>query len=93
MKQTMQKQKSQQQATFLTAAQVEPDDDYQEPQTYAQTLSKQQKKLFNDVVVHGDQEQAEDFQTAMSLLNKYQKDKDFFKKDVQKVKKEAEFVL
>mgnify|MGYP001626789327 CR=1 FL=1 len=29
----------------------------------------------------------------MSLLNKYQKDKDFLKKDMQKIKKEGEFVL
>lgn len=59
----------------------------EDPLSYAQTLSKQQKKLFNEVIVSGDQETAEDFQTAMSLLNKYQKDKAFLKKDVDKLKK------
>ena len=50
---------------------------------YRSTLNKQQKKLFNQVVSTGDQETAEDFETAMSLMNKYQKDKDFFKKDLK----------
>ena len=53
----------------------------------AQTMSKQQKKLFNQIMVTGDQEKAEEFNIAMDLLNKYQKDKDFFKKDSQKTKK------
>ena len=56
-------------------------------------MSKKHKKLFNEVVVHGDQETAEDFQTAMSLLNKYQKDKAFLKKDVSKLKQESAFVM
>ena len=30
---------------------------------------------------------------AMTLLNKYQKDKDIFKKDVKKIQKESAFVL
>jgi len=45
------------------------------------------------VVVTGDQETAEDFQMAMGLLNKYQKDKEFLKKDVTKIKKESAFLL
>ena len=53
----------------------------------AQTMSKHQKKLFNQIMVTGDQEKAEEFNIAMDLLNKYQKDKDFFKKDSQKTKK------
>ena len=56
-------------------------------------MNKQQKKLFDEVVISGDQETAEDFQTAMQLLNKYQKDKEFLKKDVTKIKKEAAFIL
>ena len=44
-------------------------------------------------MVSGDQETAEDFQTAMSLLNKYQKDKTFLKKDIDKLKQESAFVL
>ena len=84
----MTKQKSEQQNTFLTAAHIEPidADEVENPLTYAQTLNKQQKKLYNEVITHGDQESAEDFQTAMSLLNKYQKDKDWIKKDVTKLK-------
>jgi len=45
----------------LTAANVEPEQLPENPATYAKTLNKQQKKLFNEVVVSGDQETAEDF--------------------------------
>ena len=44
-------------------------------------------------MVHGDQQSAEDFHTAMDLLHRYQKDKKVFKKDVQKIKDEAAYVL
>ena len=44
-------------------------------------------------MVHGDQQSAEDFQTAMGLLHRYQKDKQVFKRDVQKLKDESAFVL
>jgi len=40
-------------------------------------MDKRQKKLFDEVVKHNDQEVAEDFEVALSLLNKYQKDKNF----------------
>ena len=53
---------------------------------YRSTLNKQQQKLFNQVVSTNDQETAEDFHTAMDLLNKYQKDKQYFKKDVKNLK-------
>ena len=93
--QTMKKKKAEaQSSTFLTG--VGADGDFEEskdPLTYAATLNKRQKKLFNDVVKTGDQETAEDFQTAMSLLNNYQKDKEFFKKDVKKVKQDSAFVM
>ena len=50
---------------------------------YRSTLNQQQKKLFNQVVATQDQETAEDFQTAMELMNRYQKDKNCFKKDLK----------
>ena len=58
--QTMKKKKSEASSTFLTAAHVDHEEE-KNPLSYAATLSKQHKKLFNEVVVTGDQEAAEDF--------------------------------
>ena len=44
-------------------------------------------------MAHNDQETAEDFQIAMDLLNKYQKDNRFFKRDAEKLKKQSELVI
>ena len=41
-------------------------------------------------MVTGDQTQAEEFNIAIDLLNKYKKDKDFIKKDVNKTKKKID---
>ena len=51
--QTMKKKKSETSATFLTAANVDHEEE-KNPLSYAATLSKQHKKLFNEVVVSGD---------------------------------------
>ena len=49
----MKKKKSEASNTFLTAAHVEHEEE-KNPLSYAATLSKQHKKLFNEVVVTGD---------------------------------------
>ena len=40
-----------------------------------------------------DQETAEDFATAMDLLNRYQKDKECFKKDLKDLKHKSALVM
>jgi len=63
--------KEKRQPTFVTEA----------AQSFKPSMSKDQKKLFQQVVAKSDQETAEDFEIALELLNRYKKDKNFIQKD------------
>lgn len=72
--------------TFLTQS-SEPT-----PVSSAPVFSKQQTKIVQNVMAHADQETAEDLAIAMSLLGKYQKDKNFIKKEFLETKRKGELL-
>jgi len=69
--------------TFLTQA----------PQPELKPVFNNQKnRIVQNVMAHADQETAEDLAIAMSLLGRYQKDKNFIKKELQETKRKGELL-
>ena len=52
-------------------------------------LPAQQMDLMRKMIGKADQEEAEDFELAMQLMNRYKKDKDFLKREDKQVEKEV----
>jgi hypothetical protein len=71
--------------TFLTQA-PEP------AQVVVPVFNKQQNRVVQNVLAHADQDTAEDLAIAMSLLGRYQKDKNFIKKEFLETKRKGELL-
>lgn len=55
-------------------------------------FNKQQNRVVQNVLAHADQDTAEDLAIAMSLLGRYQKDKNFIKKEFLETKRKGELL-
>lgn len=55
-------------------------------------FNKQQNRVVQNVLAHADQDAAEDLAIAMNLLGRYQKDKNFIKKEFLETKRKGELL-